>query len=74
MAIISTTVQSAVSLKFKSGVDAQGKDVLKTQKFSNVKASASNDDVYAVGASLGTLLAYPVTNVLREDSNEILNQ
>ena len=74
MAIISTTVQSTVSLKFKTGVDAQGKDVLKSQKFSNVKVTASNDDIYAVGTSLGTLLMYPVTDVIRDDSNTIINQ
>lgn len=74
MSTKSTTVQSTVSLKFKTGVDAKGKDVLKSQKFSNVKVTASNDDIYTVGTSLGTLLMYPVTDVIRDDSNQIINQ
>ncbi|MDP4179399.1 MAG: DUF1659 domain-containing protein [Bacillota bacterium] len=74
MAIISTTVQSTASLKFKTGVNAQGKDVFKSQKFSNIKTSASNDDIFAVGTSMGTLLMYPVTDILRDDSNQIINQ
>jgi hypothetical protein len=36
MAVKSTLVDSALTLKYKSGVDSNGKDIIKSKKFSNI--------------------------------------
>jgi len=74
MAVKSTKVQSTMNVKFKTGIDAKGEDILKNQRFSKVKVTAGDDNILAVGTALGTLLKYPMVEVLREDINIIINE
>ena len=73
MATNSTKVHSAMILKFKNGVDAKGKDIIKNQSFSKVKVEATDDEILAVGEVLGGLLAFPLVNVSRQDQSTIIN-
>ena len=74
MAVISTKVQSTMNVKFKTGIDATGKDILKNQRFSKVKVTAGEAGILAVGTAFGTLLKYPLVEVLREDINILINE
>ena len=74
MAVTSTKVQSTMNVKFKTGIDAKGKDILKNQRFSKVKVTAVEAGIFAVGTALGTLLKYPLVEVLREDINILINE
>lgn len=74
MAVKSTKVQSTMSIKFKTGVDAKGKDTTKSHKFSNVKVAAADEDVFAVGTAIGSLLKYQLVDVLRDDQSSIENE
>ena len=73
MAVQSTQIKSALSLKFKEGVDANGKDILKTKKFSNIKVTADNQGLYDVAAALTPLLKYPVVEILRSNDSDLYN-
>jgi hypothetical protein len=73
MATNSTKIQSAMILKFKSGVDTTGKDIIKNQSFSKIKVAATDDELLAVGTALGGLLAFPLVDVSRQDQSTIVN-
>lgn len=74
MAAKSTKVLSSVVLKIKTGINAKGENILKAVRYSKVKVTASDEDVLAVGTAIGTLLAYPLQEVVREDQNIIINE
>jgi hypothetical protein len=73
MAANSTKVQSSIVLKVKTGTNAKGENILKNIRYSKVKVTASDEDVLAVGTVIGTLLAYPIQQIVREDQNVIIN-
>jgi hypothetical protein len=74
MAVKSTKVQSTMNVKFKTGIDAKGNDILKNQRFSKVKVTAGDSNILAIGTVLGALLKYPMVDVAREDINIIINE
>lgn len=67
MAVNSTKVQSNMVLKFKTGTDGNGDDVIKSQRFSKVKVNVLDDAVLSAGSALAALLKYPNAEVVRED-------
>jgi hypothetical protein len=73
MAVQSTLVNSALSLKYKEGIDELGRDVIKTKKYPNVKVTAASEAVHLVATTLGTLIKYEVTEILRSDDNILVN-
>lgn len=73
MAVQASVIKSALSLKYKEGVDEGGKDIFKTKKFSNVKTSAADEDIYAVAATFEPLMKYPVAEILRTDDSMLVN-
>lgn len=67
----STKVHTSLVLKFKTGINKAGKDIIKEQSFSGVKVSAIDDDIYAVANSIENLLKYPVVQILKADESAI---
>lgn len=74
MATTATKLQSSMVIKYKVGTDANGKDVLKKQSFTNVKVDAADDNIYAAAQALGSLLAYPLNEILRSDDSSIVSE
>jgi 23S rRNA maturation mini-RNase III len=74
MAVISTKTQSAFVMKIKEGVDTNGKDILKSQRFSKIKVDAADDQIFDVSDVLRTLLKYTVLEVVREDDNTLIRE
>jgi hypothetical protein len=72
MAVQSTRVNTALALKYKTGVDASGNDILKTKKFSNVKVIAPDQNIFITAEALSSLLKYEIVYVLRNDDNVII--
>lgn len=72
MAVESSTVKSALSLKYKEGVDQNGKDINKTKKFSNVKTAALDADIFAVAGAFEPLMKYPVEEIVRTDDSILM--
>lgn len=73
MALLSSLTNTAVSLRYKEGVDSTGKDIIKAKKFSNVKISAVDQDIYDTAAALGNLMSYPVSQVVRSNDSVLIN-
>ena len=73
MAVKSTLIDSALTLKYKEGIDSNGKDIIKSKKFSKVKVTATDENVYAVAAAFSPLLKYPVMQSLRTNDNALTN-
>lgn len=74
MAAKSNKLQTALTIKYKTGKDKNGKDIIKGQKFSRVKIAASDQSVYDAANALGGLLMYPVTDIIKEDESQIVNE
>jgi hypothetical protein len=73
MAIQSTLVNTALSIRFKSGIDEAGRDVIKAKKYSNVKVTAAPEDLLFIGTALGNLMKYELVEVQRSDDSVLLN-
>ena len=74
MAALSTLSKSALTLRYKEGVDGFGKDIIKGKKFPNLKASAVAQNIYDVSTAFGALMKYPIQEILRSDDNVITNE
>ena len=73
MAVKSTLINSALTLKYKEGIDSNGADIIKSKKFSNVKVTATDEKVYAVAAAFSPLMKYSVMQSLRTNDNALTN-
>jgi len=73
MAVQSTLAKSALSLKYKEGVDTNGKDIMRTKKFTNVKVTAADQDIFDISDAFTSLMLYPVSEVLRSDDSMLPN-
>ena len=73
MAIKTTLVNTGLSLRYKTGIDQNGKDIIKAKKFSNVKVTAVNQNLHDVATAFSPLMRYPYFDVLRTDDSSIIN-
>ena len=73
MAVQSTQTKSALTLKYKSGIDANGKDLVKSKKFSNIKLAATDQGLYDVAVALTPLMKYPIVDIVRSNDNTLTN-
>lgn len=65
------TVKSALSLRLNLGSGPDGKAITRSVTLSRVKASSIADKVKAVSDALTPLLAYPVLEVLKTDTDSV---
>lgn len=73
MAAIATKLQTTLVLKYVDGVDANGKEVIKNQRFSKVKVTATEQNLYDVASEFEKLLGKPLNELIREDQSGITN-
>jgi hypothetical protein len=73
MALQSNLAKSALNLRYKEGVDLNGKDIIKSKKFSNVKVSAANQSIFDTAEALSPLMKYPVLDVVRIDDTVLMD-
>ncbi|MGI5922020.1 MAG: DUF1659 domain-containing protein [Syntrophomonadaceae bacterium] len=71
MAIVATPTSSELVLVMDNGVGASGQPLTISRRYSNVKAAAANDDVYAVATSLSGLQDKTMMMVQRRDTVEL---
>lgn len=67
MAITKQLNEMAMILKYKTGVNEKGNDIIKTQKLSKVKVNVTDEDFITVGKALTNVLAYE-GNIEREEN------
>lgn len=73
MAATATKLQTALVLKYKDGVDEKGKEIIKKQRFSKMKTTATEQNIYDVSIEIGKLLGKTLDEVIREDQSGIMN-
>jgi hypothetical protein len=74
MAVVSTKVASALKLTMKTGVDISGKDQFTTKKLSNLKVTAIDEDIFAVGEAISNMKTYPLFGIDREDQFSLVRE
>ena len=72
MAVSETQNPSALKIKFDCGRDDYGKSVIKSRTYSNLKPSASTQDVLDVARALIDLQVHDELEIIKQD-NTILN-
>lgn len=73
MAATSTKLNSTLVIKYKDGVDQKGKEIIKNQRFSKVKPTATEQALYDTALEIEKLLGKTLDEVLREDQSGIMN-
>ena len=74
MAVVSTKVASALKLTMKVGVDESGKDKFVTKTLSNLKVTAVDGDIFAVGEAISNIKTYPLFGLDREDQYSLVRE
>ena len=74
MAVVKTPQPGKLIIRVQKGLNANGQPVYRQQAFANLKAAATDADVYAVGNGLGTLQKLPVAEITRMDAGNLVNQ
>jgi hypothetical protein len=72
MAVNRVAQGSRLVITIQSGVNAGGKPTYHQRTYKNLKASAADADVYAVGQEMANLQSYPVTGISRVDENNLV--
>jgi hypothetical protein len=72
MAVSETKNASSLKLKFDCGMNDDGKTVIKSRTYSNVKADATSQDVFDVARALVDLQIHDNMEILKQD-NTVLN-
>ena len=73
MAVVSTKVSSDLKLTMKTGVDEKGNDKFVTKTLSNLKVTALDEDIFAVGEAISNIKTYPLFGLGREDQFSLSN-
>lgn len=73
MAVKAVKLHTALVIKYKDGVDAKGKEKIKSVRFSKVKTSAQDQDILDVSLEIEKLLGTTLDEVLREDQSGIIS-
>ncbi|MDI6711410.1 MAG: DUF1659 domain-containing protein [Bacillota bacterium] len=71
MAVTSMPLGSALLVQVQTGVDGSGNPVVRTRRWSNVKAAATDQDVFDVANVIAGLQAHPVVDIVRQDSEDL---
>lgn len=66
MAIYATPVDSDLILAVQTGTDQAGNPTYNRVRYSRLKATAADQDVYDVAAAIAGLMAYPLAAVERQ--------
>ncbi|GCD13274.1 DUF1659 domain-containing protein [Clostridium tagluense] len=73
MAVKSTKVASSLKLTVIVGIDKKGKEKHGTKKLGNIKTTAVDEDLFAVGQAISNIKNYPLVGIDREDEFSLVN-
>ncbi|WP_374717682.1 DUF1659 domain-containing protein [Neobacillus sp.] len=68
----SLLVGTKLKMVFQTGIDDEGKPILRTKTFSNVRKEASADQLFQAANALAVLCNDPLNTLERTDSSEII--
>lgn len=69
----STKIKTSLILTYHEGVDVNGKDILKSDRYGKVKVTATDDDVLEVAKAMGALKSSTLIRVSKQDESNIVN-
>ncbi len=73
MAAKASKLESAMTLKYKDGLDKNGKEIIKKQNFSKIKTEALEQDILDVAKEIEKLLGKTLDELIRVDQSGITN-
>jgi hypothetical protein len=74
MAVVSTKVASALKLTMKVGIDENGKDKFVTKTMGNLKVTATDADIFAIGQAISNMKTYPLFGLDRQDQYSLVTE
>ena len=74
MAVTKAPQESRIGIKVVNGVSATGANVFKTLGFSNVKPTATDQDMFDVAVSLSGLMASALVEIVRTDEANLTSE
>jgi hypothetical protein len=72
--VVTNMAESHLIVRTQSGTSLAGKPILKNRAYNNVKVTASDDDVYAIGQAMANLQSEPVVAVQRINASILSKQ
>ncbi|WP_164509115.1 DUF1659 domain-containing protein [Clostridium rectalis] len=69
MAVQSHKLKTSMIIEYVVGVDNEGKDILKRQKFSNLKLDASDEALYEISDAFNPLMEFGITSIKKQDDS-----
>ena len=69
--IVETKNQSSLKIKFDCGLNNEGRSIIKSRTYSNLKPNAQAIDVYNVADALASLQKNRVLDILKQDSTSL---
>lgn len=69
--IVETKNQSSLKIKFDCGLNNEGRSIIKSRTYSNLKPNAQAIDVYNVANALASLQKNRVLDILKQDSTSL---
>jgi len=74
MAIIANQADTKFKLVLNAGVDINNKNIIKNKTFANIKSVTTNDNIYNVANSLAALQSYTLTNIVKYEEFDLVQQ
>ena len=74
MAVVKTPQDSRIGIVIANGVSSTGANLFKTLRFSNVKPTAPDQDLYDVAVSLSGLMASSLVEIIRTDEADLTSE
>lgn len=71
MSLVITKNPSGLKMRFDCGKNEDGKTIVKSKTYSNVKAASSNEDVYEVATAIANLQEHTLMDVFKVDNTSI---
>ena len=72
MAVSKVNETSKLVLKVETGTAADGSPIYAQRTFAKINPAIGNDDLHAIGKSLGNLQAHNVGIISRQDNTELI--
>lgn len=74
MAVVKVAKASRLTIKVQTGISATGSPVYRVRTYRNVKPTAPEADLFAVGQALAGLQKHVLNSINRVDEGDLVNQ
>lgn len=74
MAVKSIVVGSTMFLKIKTGLDENGKDMIKKQAFGKLTLDAKDEDIFEISEAIKGVCEYPIVDTRKELAYSVISE